>query len=176
MCLRWDLIDSLHISISLGSSIFLVLWLISGCLSKRQSLCCWSVTPESPIPPDRQCQQTYSLNVSGFSQTEAIETHFTDLFTLLIPNVKLLGSGNCPHLCLSHTCTYTVLTHARWLSVDTRVHNIFQFYSPGDAPRGPSGLDTDVWLVIYFWEESQKLRLMKRLLPSRNEGKQGLYL
>lgn len=134
-------------------------------LSKRQSLCCWSVTPESPLPPDRQCQQTYSLNVSGFPQTEPIETHFTNLFKLLIltwdPNVKLLGSGSCPHLCLLHTCTYTALTHARWLGSDTRVHN---------------NLDTDVWLVIYFWEESQKLRLMKRLLPSRNEGKQGLYL
>lgn len=111
--------------------------------------------------------------MSGFSQTEAIKTHFTNPFKLLIltwnPNVKLLGSGICPHLCPLHTCTYTVLTHARW-------HTCPQYLPVLHSPCGLSGVDTDVWLVLYFWEESQKLRLMKRLLPRRNEGKQGLCL
>lgn len=134
--------------------------------------------PESPTLPEQQCQHKYILNVSRFSQMEPIKTHFKNLFKLVMlaqsptyaPQWSWWGQETLSiSACSMHAHTHVSssdpfqsnmpFTQCRHTSTTSSSF----FYSPGDSRLDLNGLDTDVWLVIYFWEEAHKLSLMKRL-------------
>lgn len=131
--------------------------IISGILSKRQSVYDWSVTPEFSYPTKhKQCQQSWHskiLNLSGNLEREPIKTCFRKVCKLhIVTSCPCVATSACCTCAHTHEPSFNPLLGLLFLdqTADMFVYLVFLGGSPETqllSPHWSLGLNWLIWLV-----------------------------